>query len=266
MKRSGSSLYQYRKRIPADVLRVVKGKRVSIALPSDQPGADPKHISFKWGAEVRISLQTRDPALAKRRNAAVSDQFEELFSVIRSGPPPATPLTTKQIAALAGDAYKAFAVGLEDNPVLSPEQWKAVQAAHEADLIAEPSPLGIYQTKADYGAAREFVRDTNLERRYGLIADAVLAYRKRSTDAGSRKLLLREIAKVSINSAGKLARNADGDYSPDAYAARFPDWVDEAQSAQVPASHKVSLDTLYCRAGVPTERRADARYRPSEGW
>ncbi|MBX3553001.1 MAG: hypothetical protein KF697_11140 [Pseudolabrys sp.] len=149
MKRSGSSLHQYRKRVPADVFRVMKGKRASVVLPPARPGEEPVHVAFRWGAEVRFSLQTRDPALAKRRNAAVSEQFEELFSIARAGPPPAAPLTTKQIAALAGDAYKAFAVGLEDNPVLSPEQWKAVQAAHDADLVAEPSSLSIYQTEAD---------------------------------------------------------------------------------------------------------------------
>ncbi|MBN9268602.1 MAG: site-specific integrase, partial [Hyphomicrobium sp.] len=254
MKRSGSSLHQYRKRIPADVLRVVRGKRASVVLPSDRPGADPIHVAFTWGAEVRFSLQTRDPAVAKRRNAAVSEQFEELFSIARAGPPPVAPLTTKQIAALAGDAYNAFAVGLEDNPVLSPEQWKAVQAAHEADLIAEPSPLGIYQTKADYEDARQFVREANLERRYGVIADAVLAYRMRSTDGGSRKLLLREIARVSINATGKLARNADGDYSPDSYAARFPEWTAAARSAQTSAPIAMSLDTLMLRWAVDGEK------------
>lgn len=254
MKRSGSSIHQYRKRIPADVLRVVKGNRASVILPPDRQGGDPVHVAFKWGAEVRFSLQTRDPTVAKHRNAAASEQFEELFSIARAGPPPAAPLTTKQIAALAGDAYKAFTVGLEENPVLSPEQWKAVQAAHEADLIAEPSPLAIYQTNADYEAARQLVREANLERRYGVVADAVLAYRKRSTDAQSRKLLLREIAKGSVNLAGKLARNADGDYSPDAYTARFPEWTGDAQSAQYPGATSLSLDSLLSRWAADGEK------------
>lgn len=253
MKRSESALHQFRKRIPADVLKIAKGQKAVVLLPPEMPDGEPVRVSFTLGNEVRFSLQTPNAALAKRRNASVTEQLEELFAAYRSGPPAPRPLSTKQIAALAGDAYRAFAHGLEDNPVLSAEQWREVQAAHKADLEAEPSPLGIYQTEAAYEAAKRAVQEANLERRYGRLADAVLAFRKTTADAKSRPLLLREIAKVSIEGTGKLARNAEGDYTPDNYATRFPEWKEETP-AQPRLPTALSFETILSRWAADGEK------------
>jgi hypothetical protein len=41
------------------------------------------------------------------------------------------PLTAKQISALSGELYKGFAEDLEDNPVLTAEQWLRVSEVNE---------------------------------------------------------------------------------------------------------------------------------------
>ncbi len=62
-KRPGSSLQQYRKRVPSDLLVVAAGRQISLALPSERPGGEEAIVSVKIGREaVSLSLRTRSGA------------------------------------------------------------------------------------------------------------------------------------------------------------------------------------------------------------
>ncbi len=229
MKRSGSSVQQFRKRLPADIVKLAKGKRATVLLPPETIGGAALVVSFTIGADVRFSLQTRDPSLAKRRNAAVSEQLEELFVRYRSGPPAEQPLTKKQIVALAGETYRLFAETFEDNPVLPADQWRAMERNQREDLAWEgpirwdlriPSKS---DTPTHREAARVAERNEALQRRYGGTVDAILMKHGLTVDAPTRLAIVLEAAKVAPEASAKLARNADGDYAPDEYARRFPD-------------------------------------------
>ncbi len=223
MKRSGSSLQYFRKRVPADILAIARGKRGTVVLPAGRSGEPSEVAGFTIGADIRISLRTGDAALAKQRNAAVTEQLEALFSEVRLGPPPPVHIPHKQIVALAGEVYALFAQGLENDPVLSAAEWNAVAASQRDDLSGPlPPPLGIYTTDSDRRAAEIAQRDRLFDGRYGRIADAVLAKRRVTLVADQRVMLLRAVAQVAPEASAKLARNADIDYSPDSFAARFP--------------------------------------------
>jgi hypothetical protein len=61
-----------------------------------------------------------------------------------------------------------------------------------------------------------------MEQRFGPLADAALTREGIVTDDDSRWKLIEALARDLTAAAEKLARNADGDFTPDAYADRFP--------------------------------------------
>jgi hypothetical protein len=70
---------------------------------------------------VKRSLKTKDPALARKRHAAVAAEIEAQWSLLASGGSPlGTPapvrLTHKQIVALSGEFYRQTVAAHEDEP------------------------------------------------------------------------------------------------------------------------------------------------------
>jgi hypothetical protein len=65
-------------------------------------------------------------------------------------------------------------------------------------------------------------REYSMEQRFGPLADAALTREGIVTDDDSRRKLIEALARDLTEAAKKLARNADGNYSPDTYADRFP--------------------------------------------
>jgi hypothetical protein len=150
----------------------------------------------------------------------VSANVERQLKALREGP---KPLTAKQIAALSGIAYRAFAEGLEDNPGLTAKGWHRVAEANE--VARRGNPLVIAKNDAERQAI-------SMEGRFGPLADATLLAEGTVTDDESRWKLIEALARDLTPAARKLARNADGDYSPDTYAARFPSPTEAKPSAQ----------------------------------
>ncbi len=72
---------------------------------------------------VVISAGTADREDAKAKCPAVAAAVEQQLKALREGP---KPLTAKQIAALSGPTYRAWADGLEDDPLLSPAEWRRI--------------------------------------------------------------------------------------------------------------------------------------------
>ena len=82
VSRPGSSNKQFRKRVPAEIQRLAKGKSIVLTLPGGLPGQQDLAVSVTLGGEITFSLRTSDPALVRRRHAAAIDQLEAHFQVL----------------------------------------------------------------------------------------------------------------------------------------------------------------------------------------
>lgn len=103
-----------------------KEKRVGqLVLPPHDPrrreahsGKTPKerHPARWYRTHIMVSTETPDRVAAKAIGAEIAADVERQFKALRDGP---KALTAKQVSALSGVAYRAFALGLEDNPGLT---------------------------------------------------------------------------------------------------------------------------------------------------
>lgn len=231
-KRAGSDNWYYRRKIPADVQAILT------KLPQARR---PRNW---YRTEIMISLKTADRTKAKARCPEIAAEVEKQIESLRAGPKTLTP---KQIAALAGELYKGFTEGLEEDPVLSAKKWREIGKVNEAareGVFAPPFfDLGIGRTKADKV-------HVSLEKRFGPMVDAFLKARGVFTVEESRQTLIERFSVEVSEATKKLARNADGDYSPDTYAKKFPKFEQEpvkgpggkSLNALAQAWHKAALD------------------------
>lgn len=235
-KREGSSSLIFRLRIPADVLRLAKDASVTLELPGQSPDDAPIIVHARLGAEaIKFSLQTTDPALAKARTAAATEQLYKRYQALREGP---KPLTHKQRVALAGFIYRAFIEAQEDDPIPG-NFWREWGTTASAALKGETRHAFMIGT-----AEENSVR--SLEHYFGVPTDAALQRHGVITDAASRVALLKEVGKAVSEVAGRLQRNANGDYSADTNADRFPAWQPTTTPPQRPAGG-ITLDDLLSR-------------------
>jgi hypothetical protein len=229
-KRPGSDNWYFRRTIPADVQ----------AILAKLPKAQRPRNWYK--THIAISLRTADRSAAKAKCPDIAATVERQIAALREGP---KPLTHKQIVALSGELYRGFTEGLERDPVLSSEQWQQVIRDNEAarqGAFAAPASLLVGRTEADQ-------RRASLQQRFGPMVDAFLKGRAIITDEKSHQRLIEQFSIDVSAAARKLARNADGDYSPDDYAKRFPKYEDAPAAASgrsltalVQAWHKAALD------------------------
>ncbi|MDR9774321.1 tyrosine-type recombinase/integrase [Rhizobium hidalgonense] len=193
MRRPGTSFIQFRKRIPQDVLSKARG--VSLSIPV---GDEVFHtvIGARTG-EITVSLRTRDSREAKERQAKVSVYLDSVWQALREGP---KRLSHKQTQALAGEAYRHLVASFEDDPG-SPEVWRK-----------------IVQLQANAMAGDDAAR----ERWFGPTVDQTLANHGFVVALDSRTALLDAVGQALALASVQVARNADGDYSPDTVVNRFP--------------------------------------------
>ena len=220
-KRKGSDNWYYRRKIPADV-RAILDK-----LPKSQR---PKNW-FK--TDIVISLGTAEREKAKAKCPEVAAEVEKRIEALRAGP---KDLSHKQISALSGELYRGITGALEDNPVASAAQWLRTAEVNEAARRGEfgdVAVLGIHESPAEKRMAA-------LEARFGRLTDAFLSERGTILTDGSRWALIERLAVDLSHGARKLAKNADGDYSPDEYVKRFP----PLEKTTAPAEAKRSLAGL----------------------
>lgn len=193
MRRKGSTFIQFRKRIPKDVFGKAGG--VTLAIPL---GEEVLHIVIGHkAAEITGSLRTRDPREAKERQAVALAYLDSVWQSLREGP---KRLTHKQIAALAGEAYKALVASFEDDPGSS-ETWKQIIQLHAKALS------GNHDARESW---------------FGPTVDQTLAKHRLTTDSDSRTALINAVGVSLSLASARLAQNAQGDYSPDTIARRYP--------------------------------------------
>jgi intergrase/recombinase len=222
-KRSNSSVLQFRKRVPADVLERARGQRVTFTFPSEEIGGPDVTVPVTVGNEVRCSLRARNPALVKSRHGLATAQLERFFENVRNGP---QPLLHKQRLMLAGIARQELIDRWEENPGDS-DNWERAKDSW-LEVLEDPHAL-----EADTGR----------------IADRLLARFGIATDAKSRKLLCADISEALANGAVRLREMADGNYGPDKFAEWFPKWTEaSAQRRNEPASTStLTFDDLFER-------------------
>nr|WP_287327805.1 site-specific integrase [Mesorhizobium sp.] len=153
--------------------------------------------TVKAGATVKVSLDTKDPAEAKKRHREADAALHECWQRYREGP---QPLTNKQIQALAGILY-ARLVDMMDIEPGEESIWKAV--------------LRLNKGKEESG---------ELDQWFGPTADELFAEQGVNTDLFSRTRVVRAASKAIELAAETNLRKAGGDYSPDEARKRFPNW------------------------------------------
>ncbi len=77
----------------------------------------------KVGEVVKVSLQTKDPAVAKQRFTQALASVDAHWEALKHGP---SKLTHKQFTALAGEVRSAWVKILDDDPG-DPAMWQRVQ-------------------------------------------------------------------------------------------------------------------------------------------
>jgi len=228
IKHKATSTYYLRIRTPSDLRDKAKGRTITLSI-------GPQKAKVRIGDAVKVSLQTKDWSEAKERFRIAEADLEKIWEGLRNGP---LKLTNKQVYALAGRFYRVFAETLEDNPG-STALWRRVK---EANAFAAKGGIlgtfGIGEEARAKGVAKE------MEKRFGPFLDHVLSEEGLAVDQDSRWRLLQAFKDAADRSADKLERNAEGDYSEDANATRYPTWVSPVAQPDQPTAY-VSIDQLF---------------------
>ncbi|MBS0247330.1 MAG: site-specific integrase [Proteobacteria bacterium] len=188
-KHPKTGMYWLRKRVPDD-LRTQLGKR-----------------------EEKRSLETRDPAEAKQRLAAVLVELDKRWANLRAGPRVLTEREAHEIAVRIHDAH--LARYLENPSQHSGHEWDATLG----DLLWEaraPSIPGAGSTEADK-KAYFFVDATDAKRAAMRAycesrADEIIASDGLVVDVNSRFTLMRTVAAAMQRASRTLQRYANGSY------------------------------------------------------
>jgi hypothetical protein len=94
-KHPDTGVYWLRQRVPARLVSVARGKMVTVTV-------DGVPSTVKLGAEIKVSLRTKDPAEARARANEAEAEFNRVWQSLEQGP---VRLTMKQITGLAGEMY-----------------------------------------------------------------------------------------------------------------------------------------------------------------
>ena len=231
LKRSGSSIPQFAKRIPADVRLRAIGRRFTVRL--GEAGDAAHFLVTERMRTVRFSLLTRDPAEAKIRQAQAAAQVEHIWGALRRTKP--LMLSSRDAHALAGQLYRAWADGRRE---------RDISATHDPATggwrIERPNELSPEETELAFAAAAQHMAEAaerdGLEPALGPVVDRLLLTKGiGAVDPECRPVLLNAFAMALRDAFSLRQRNAMGDYTPDPKAARFPEWVGPEANAAKPA-------------------------------
>ena len=203
-KHPTTGVYYLRQRRPADLASAQFADAVAIPV-----GEAIKLVNV--GSVVKVSLATKDPTEAKARHRDADAALQEFWRRRREGP---QPLTQRQVQALAGLLY--------------------------VDLVAmmdsEPGEEGIWHEVLRL--SQRVQANGNLDPWFGPTVDELFAKQGVVTDELSRTRVVHAALKAIQLAAETNLKKAQGDYSPDEIAKRFPPWQPERggvpESASVP--------------------------------
>eukprot|EP00873_Tetraselmis_striata_P032002 jgi/Tetstr1/452266/TSEL_039302.t1 len=131
VKRSGSSNIQLKKRIPLDVLPLVRGQQLAIPIGGEWASVT---ITDSMNT-IRLSLRTADPSVAKVRQAEALAHLERVFESYRSDGP--VELSQRNAVALSRGIYEGWAEGEARETTVALEHtedgWKLAEGDTTAD-------------------------------------------------------------------------------------------------------------------------------------
>lgn len=204
MKRPESKNHYYVCRIPHDVLPKAPGVQLNIPVGDISVT---KTISRK-AVQVRVSLRTSDPAEGLRRHAAIHSYLADIWQSLRDGP---QRLTHEQVVSLAGDAYKTVVSNFKADP----DELLRLPDDEVVKDTLDRIPEELRRDAIAQGAGMSIVA----------VVDCLVAKRGLEIDLDSRLRLAERVIAELQQATERLKANAEGDYSPDTYVARFPEWV-----------------------------------------
>lgn len=172
---------------------------------------------------VKVSLETREPRIAKERFAQAYSALQSTWQAMKDGP---KPLSHKQSVALAGEIRAAFIEAFDDDPG-TPETWQRVLEENAAAKSARHNPLTIPTVKQ---------QAKDMETRFGKLADARLAIRGIILAPQYRQRLLMQVAEGLDEMARVNLAKAEGDYSDSGETKRYPTFEGTQASPKLSAA------------------------------
>lgn len=228
--RDKSGVYHYRRRIPADIRRILK----SI-------GSVPNALGRKQDKREEKKRLGRDLVRAQAAWSAFDRHVEAKWAQLREGP--INRLTIVQREALAGDIYRRW---LKAYP---PEYFHAGASAafHLARMEEIDGEIPRLLTANDKRGDAEV-----LEAIHGHFVDAVVAERGLILDDRARWHVVVAAQQAAKHACRIIMRRSEGDLRPDPDAERYPQWPDPRTTTLV------GLHELWVKNRRPNEetRRA----------
>lgn len=212
-QRSDSSLHQFRQRLPKGMEHGA-GTKLVIRFPA--AGGDAEHtVNASIGrSEVKFSLNTRDPEVAKERTGIANAHLSKLYASLRKAGP--INLPWKQCVALTSQWYSEFVATHEDDP--------EPKLKHLRDALSYYSDMDRLVIEEDENTGKKHydVGVIHLIRKEVLRPHAI----GQEPDAETWDRLVRAMSQTIRNGLATVIRYGEGDYSPDTVPATFPavDW------------------------------------------
>ncbi|QEE41039.1 MULTISPECIES: DUF6538 domain-containing protein [unclassified Methylobacterium] len=192
-KHPKTGVYHLRRRVPADLVKLV-------------------------GREIeKRSLGTKDPTEARARHFAATMEVEERWANLRKGN---QPLSNRQVQALAGEIYSRKVAEHADDPG-APEEWRR-------RTLADRSLQGLRKLSAGKPSALRLATgwseaEAVVRSRHGDDVDRFIANKGLIVSEADHRRIVLAAAEASALANESLLRNAEGDYTPDRKAERFPE-------------------------------------------
>lgn len=193
---------------------------------------------------IRVSLRTEDRSEAKIRQAEIAGYLEGIWRSLRENAP--ISLTLRQATALAGELYRSWADGEATE--------RTISGTMGFDGTWTPdTPAALEERRAAWAAVVERwealgagTEPADLELHVGPLVDRLLLAKGiHAVTPETRAILLPTFWEALLDGFRLRKRNAEGDYSPDPKASRFPEWQAPGQTVSVSKSApKVSLKGL----------------------
>jgi integrase len=220
MRRKGSSNAHFVKRIPADLRDRMVGMRLSFRIGTEAAS----FLITEKTASVRFSLRTSDLSEVKVRQAEAAAHLENVFRSVRDNAP--ISLSHRQAVALSRRIYESWADSERPGRRLTIEYAPdgTFMSLSETQPTVEELRGGWEAAHANAELAAQGDLD-ELEKQFGPIVDRVTqAEGLTNLDARSREYLLVAFAEALRDAFAHRLRNAQGNYSEDPKASRFPEW------------------------------------------
>ncbi|MEW4457777.1 tyrosine-type recombinase/integrase [Roseibium algicola] len=223
VQRKGSRFQQLVKRVPADLVERLSGKKLYVPL-----GKETATVTVPKHGTIRFSLRTDQPSEVRSRQASALAYLETVFKAAKAEEP--IPLSRQQCVALSKQLYDSWSADPDvgrrtiavETDIETREQSVSTLSDDEEGELLRAVTLTLDQDRQD--DSEEAIK--RLEVRFRGLVDRALAEKGIvETDTDSLHVILKEFARSAAQGLNVHSRKlVDADYSPDPNAGRFPPW------------------------------------------